>query len=123
MSRNAIGSLVCAMAGVPASIKSVAMSKRRMMSSLLWGICCCALSPPRERATPSFSTTDWVRGQAAPPHPTVLVELSALPSPAAGRGRNNGRRYYSSLALVDQPLADQPLLNHVRDLRVVLVLH
>ncbi len=51
----------------------------------------CALSPLRERAAQSFSTTDRVRGQAAPPHPAEIAENPALPSPAEGRGHSNDR--------------------------------
>src|SRR5712671_761752 len=40
--------------------------------------------PLRERAAQCFNNTDRVRGQAATP--TVLVEPSALPSPAGGEG-------------------------------------
>src|SRR5262245_228511 len=42
--------------------------------------------PLRERAARWFSRTDWVRVEAAPPHPTRFVERSALPSPARGEG-------------------------------------
>src|SRR5206468_7879816 len=49
-----------------------------------------APSPPagplRERATQWFNGNRWVRGCNLTPHPSELVERSALPSPAGGEG-------------------------------------
>src|SRR6266508_5603096 len=46
--------------------------------------------PLRERATRCVNATDWVRGQAQTPHPCVLAEGPALPSPARGEGATTG---------------------------------
>src|SRR4051794_7748027 len=46
--------------------------------------------PSRERAARWFNKKEWVRGQAATPHPAEFVETLVLPSPAKGRGRNKG---------------------------------
>src|SRR5262245_4369437 len=55
--------------------------------------------PSRERASPQFNTTDWVRGESRTPHPTVFVEHSALPSPARGEGTITSAEFSDAVAL------------------------
>ena len=43
------------------------------------------------------------------PHPTVLVEQQALPSPAVGRGRSNRRRDSDAVRLEHDPEKWEPV--------------
>src|SRR5262249_28810582 len=46
----------------------------------------CALSPCGRGHPLRFNSENWVRGKAATPHPTVIVERQVPPSPATGEG-------------------------------------
>src|SRR5262245_38872103 len=47
--------------------------------------------PLWERAAGRFNNEGWVRGKITTPHPTELIDLSTMPSPTRGEGKNGKR--------------------------------
>src|SRR5262245_46454891 len=117
MSRKAIGSLVCAMAADAVPTNSAVMSKPRMVCPPIVAFIVAPSSRVRGEGYSEFQHDGLGEGQAAPPHPTVFVEQSVLPSP---RKRGEGAL---ATALVSHAFGLQPLLDQVGDLIAVLVHH
>jgi hypothetical protein len=51
-----------------------------------------------ERAARRFNVDEWVRGEAATPHPNEFVERLVMPSPTRGDGTTTTTAFSASLA-------------------------